>query len=248
MTIWAKHLSKASQMIHYLHPILLETLIIHTEETPCVVDVDEFFTKMAEHCSPTLLKRFYGFQDEFQDDAVDDNVQVVETLRPLLSFHNLEYVWLNGCMSFEEVNNAFIRELAKSLPRIQELDFGCPSCWGLPSRVTLDGLLAFCEFCPDLRGLGITFDASSEDSPLSSQGSRTRSSCNPRMKYMHVGHSRIRIDQVEAVAEFLAEIYPNLSELTCWENHDGPGWQATRSAWLRVRSLVVEGRAEDDEK
>lgn len=235
-------------MIHYLQPTLLETIIVHTEETPCVVDVDEFFTRMAEHCSPAPLKRFYGFQDEFQDDTVDDNVQVLETLRPLLSFHNLEYVWLNGCMSFEDVNNAFIRDLAKAWPRIQELDFGCPSCWGLPSRVTLDGLLAFCEFCPDLRGLGITFDASNEDSPLSSQQSLTKPFCNLRMNYLHVGHSRIGFDQVEAVAEFLGEIYPNLIELTCWENHDGPRWPATRAAWLRVRSLVVGKGAVDGEK
>lgn len=226
-------------MIRHLHPTLLETLIIHTDDTPRVLDVDEFFMNLSEHCSQVSLKRIYGFQDEFQDDAVDDNVQVLENLRPLHSFHNLEYVWLNACMSFEDVNDAFIRDMASSWPRLQELDFGCTSCWGLPSRVTLDGLLAFCEFCPDLRVLGITFDATNDDSPLSSHNEWTKPLQNLHMDSLQVGHSRIGFDQVDAVAAFLHRIYPNLTELTCWDEHDGPGWAATRSVWLRVQRMAI---------
>ncbi|KAF7977685.1 hypothetical protein HWV62_2930 [Athelia sp. TMB] len=248
LTIWTKRLPKSTEMMGYLHPIHLETLIIHAEETPSSFDVAEFFTNLRQHCSWTSLKRFYGFQDEFQDDSTDDNVQTLDSLRPLLSFHNLEYVWMNGCMSFENANDAFVREMAEAWPRLRELDFGSTSCWGLPSRVTLDGLLAFCECCPGLRVLGVTFDASSDVSPLSSRDEWATPPRSTRMKSLQVGHSRIRVDQVGAVAAFLQQVFPELSELTCWEEHDGPGWSATRSAWLRVASLAVSNTEFDDEE
>ena len=232
MTLWVDELRTAIQMIRSIQPAALEIMVFHVGETPNTQEIQEVFTAMELYFSMKALKRLYAFQDDFPGGD-EDNVIDVLAFRPLLSFHQLEYVWMNGCMSFEMLDNTLISEMAGAWPHIRELDLGSTSCWGLPSKVTLEGLLALCAHCPELQSLGLTFDATADVPELGPQPP-----CNLEMEVLQVGHSRLDRHQVRDVAHFLRRIYPNLEECVFWDEGDGPGWQATRDAWSTVASLL----------
>lgn len=232
MTAWADQTITVIALIHWMQPAALEIMVLHINDTPLALHVKEIFAAMEEHFSTDALKRLYAFQDDFSNGD-GDNIVDAHALRPLLSFHKLEYLWINACISFQMVDNALFWEMAQAWPHLRELDLGSTSCWGLPSQVTLDGLLAFCAHCPDLQILGLTFDAST-DIPSLSQNI----SCNRQMEVLQVGHSRLGRHQVREVSGFLRHIYPNLQRCSFWDQGNGPGWQATREAWKMVAGIL----------
>ncbi|KAF7979196.1 hypothetical protein HWV62_43124 [Athelia sp. TMB] len=237
VTIWTTYLSTATEMLHRMKPSVLEVLIFHIEDTPCACDVDDLFATMVQHCCCTL-KRVYGFQDEYSDNV--GRTEYTYSFRPLLAFPNLEYVWINACISFENMDNTLIHDMACAWPHLRELDLGSTSCWGLPSHVTLEGLLEFCKHCPELSSLGLTMDASSTAPPPPTPDLEAS---NPHMEALRLGNSKIGVNQVRAVSRFLRRIYPNLSELSCCKEDGTAGWLLIRVAWLMVGDIVT---TEDD--
>ena len=240
VTVWTAYLSTATDMLRRMQPSLLEVLIFHIEDTPCACDVDELFVTMIQHCRHTL-KRVYGFQDHYPD-IIGEHVQEDYALRPLLAFPNLEYVWINACISFENMDNTLIHDMACAWPHLRELDLGSTSCWGLPSQVTLEGLLQFCEHCPELCSLGLTMNASAT-APLPHMPESQ--SANLHMEALQVGNSRTGIEQVNAVARFLRRIYPNLHHLSCYKEDGTVGWLLIRVAWLMVGDIVTSDENEN---
>jgi hypothetical protein len=245
ITIWSRHLAKAVDMIGFIRSAALEVVIFHIETPPSASLINHLFSKLLENCSASLT-RIYGFQDDFTADWNEgDNDVDIHTFRPLLSFSNLEYVWINACVSFELMDDALIRDMAMAWPNLRQLDLGSMSCWGLPSRVTLAGLVPLCNNCPNLQVLGLTFNASVPIKYPAVDPLR-RGPYNEQMHTLQVGHSSIDRTHVRAVAAFLSRLYPNLMEIITWDSM-GNGDEAldgSRDLWVEVAGLILnqEGR------
>jgi hypothetical protein len=240
MTVWALHLTKTINVINCMRSAPLEVVIFHIETSPPASLIHHVFLKLLETCSSASLARIYGFQDDFNAEQNEGDTNLdVHAFRPLLSFSNLQYVWINACVSFENVDNALIKDMALAWPQLRQLDLGSMSCWGAPSKVTLEGLVPFCNNCPDLQVLGIAFNVSvpiiyTAVDPL------RKGASNEQMHTLQVGHSRIDAMQVRAVAAFLSRLYPNLVEIACGGiGIDDEPWGGSRILWMEVAGLVV---------
>lgn len=242
MSFWARHIEKAMESMHLMQAVGLKVLIFHLDTVPAAATLERFFSDLPDHCSTQSLNRIYGFQDDFSGGEEGDNIIIPDALRPLLSFVNLEYIWLNGCFSFELLDDALVAEMALAWPRLRQIDFGTLSCWGSSSKVTLNGLLPFCDNCPDLQDLGLCIDASISIPHTSVANFNLQVlPRNTHMTTLQVGHSKIAAEHVYAIAVFLSRIFPNLEDLAVWdgERDDVDGWEVSQRLWLEVRSLVV---------
>lgn len=244
MTIWARHLTKMIDVIAFMRSAALEVMIFHTETPPSASLIHHFLSNLLENCSTSSLTRIYGFQDDFTTERNEgdnyDYAANIHTFGPLLSFSNLEYVWINACVSFELVNDALIRDMALAWPHLRELDLGSTSCWGLPSRVTLAGLIPFCDNCPNLQLLGLTFDVSVPTIYPAVDPLR-RVPSNEQMHTLQVGHSRISRIQMGPVAACLSRLYPNLVEITTCDmmGNDDEAWEGSHDLWVEVAWIIA---------
>ncbi|KIM86633.1 hypothetical protein PILCRDRAFT_310265 [Piloderma croceum F 1598] len=246
ITIWARHLANAVDMIGFICSSALEVAIFHIETPPSASLIHHLFLKLLENCSSASLTRIYGFQDDFTAEWNEgDNYVDIDNFRPLLSFSNLEYVWINACISFELVDDALIRDVAMAWPNLRQLDFGSMSCWGLSSRVTLAGLVPLCNNCPNLQVLGLTLDTSMPIRYPAVDPLR-RGPYNDQMHTLQVGHSSIDRTHVGAVAAFLSRLYPNLMEIITWDRmgNGDEALEGSRDLWVEVAGLILhrEGR------
>ncbi|KAJ6566295.1 hypothetical protein B0H19DRAFT_1373939 [Mycena capillaripes] len=123
----------------------------------------QFYSTVARNCSPSYLREIIVRGEEtvsetLSSDQYDIYTVAGDTLRPLLSFHNLVNVSLTHPSAFD-LDDSVIRDMASAWPRIQILRLTASSYHHVRSRVTLQALYAFAEHCPVLRCLDISFDA-----------------------------------------------------------------------------------------
>ncbi|OAX34629.1 hypothetical protein K503DRAFT_868800 [Rhizopogon vinicolor AM-OR11-026] len=133
----------------------------------------------------------------------------LDTLTMLLRFSGLKRIHLSTiCMSY--LGDHAIGSIVRSLPHLEELVIGTGYFWSTPLRITFNGIATILSSCPNLRVLGLVFDATKlgPTTPTQILGERI---CNTNITSLRVGFSPI--EQTPGVAVALWEILPCLSEI-----------------------------------
>ncbi|KAG1815998.1 uncharacterized protein BJ212DRAFT_1481063 [Suillus subaureus] len=138
-----------------------------------------------------------------------DNAFTLQTFTPLMRFSGLKAVDLSAfCMSL--LDDDALGSIVKSWPRLECLYLGTKCFWRTPPKITFRGLVALLSACPNLRNLGLVFDATKVDLPTAEKLGRRV--CNTNITSFHVGFSPIK--QPLQVAISLSAVLPCLGEFS----------------------------------
>jgi hypothetical protein len=192
---------------------LAKFTIMATCFNPTEAMAREFYATLLEHCSDSSLREI-TIEGEFEEDiealsAVETALFLVggDVLQPLFSFTNLVEVRLAHPVGFD-LDDAIVHDLARAWPHIEVLGLTARPYRHVRSRVTLDGLYAFAKYCPRLRILVITFDATVVPKIRDNGKKRVAQRC---LYHINVAASLIRKPQ--RVAKFLSTIFPSLMDI-----------------------------------
>jgi hypothetical protein len=192
---------------------LAKFTIMATCFNPTEAMAREFYATLLEHCSDSSLREI-TIEGEFEEDmealsAVETALFLVggDVLQPLFSFTNLVEVRLAHPVGFD-LDDAIVHDLARAWPHIEVLGLTARPYRHVRSRVTLDGLYAFAKYCPRLRILAITFDATVVPKIRDNGKKRVAQRC---LYHINVAASLIRKPQ--RVAKFLSTIFPSLMDI-----------------------------------
>lgn len=138
-----------------------------------------------------------------------DNAFTLHTFTPLMRFSGLKEVDLStSCMSL--LDDDALGSIVKSWPHLECLLLGNKCFWQLPPKITFRGLVTLLSTCPNLRKLGLVFDATKIDSPAAEK--LGLGVCNTNITILHVGCSPI--GQPLQVAVALSAVLPCLREFS----------------------------------
>ncbi|KAJ7141711.1 hypothetical protein C8R43DRAFT_1071604 [Mycena crocata] len=170
-------------------------------------------------------------------------------LEPLLSLTALKTLWLHAGRGFD-LDDALVTDMARAWPQMTHLTFFGFDTDIFP-RVTLEGLRAFAEHCPDLQWVEIPVHALEVPAPHTSPATRI---VQRNLTRWSVGFSPI--ENAASVARFLSGIFPNLvsiqsnvgDEVVDHEEDDGGEEYTYHARWMVVRQVLpalAEARAEE---
>ncbi|OAX34631.1 hypothetical protein K503DRAFT_774358 [Rhizopogon vinicolor AM-OR11-026] len=143
----------------------------------------------------------------------------------LLRFSGLKRIHLSTfCMSW--LDDGALGSIVKSLPHLEELVIGTRYFWLTPPKITLKGIVTVLSSCPNLRVLGLVFDATKLGPPTQMLGDGV---CNTNITSLRVGFSPI--EQTPGVAVALWEILPCLSEIHLEFDTHAPDRDARMTKW-----------------
>ncbi|OAX34354.1 hypothetical protein K503DRAFT_859271 [Rhizopogon vinicolor AM-OR11-026] len=151
--------------------------------------------------------------EEFQHDLSRirnpiDHAFSFRTFTPLMRFSSLKVVeFAPFCMSL--LDDDALGSIVKSWPRLERLYLGNRFFWEIPPRVTFQGLVTVLSSCPNLRELGLVFDATTLD--LRTDEKPGGGVCNTNITKLHVGFSPI--EQPQKVAIAILAILPCLTNI-----------------------------------
>lgn len=151
LTLWTLSLREVIPLLGALSSPNLFSVVLNVDMTPRLDDIMYTFKALRDHHPSLSLTRFYGFQiNQAPKDLTNVEYITEDELSPLLSFPDIEFLWINSYLSFAQLDNQMLTKMATSWGRLRELDLGSMSCCGSPSRVTLEGLLIIAQYCPKL--------------------------------------------------------------------------------------------------
>ncbi|KAG1890349.1 hypothetical protein F4604DRAFT_1673773 [Suillus subluteus] len=159
-----------------------------------------------------------------------DNAFTLQTFTPLMRFSGLKEIGLSAfCMSL--LDDDALGSIVKSWPRLECLYLGTKCFWRTPPKITFRGLVALLSACPNLRNLGLVFDATKVDSLTAEK--LGRGVCNTNITSFHVGFSPI--EQPLQVAVSLSAVLPCLGEFSVESLLSrGPDRVAREAKWIEV--------------
>ena len=130
------------------------------------------------------------------------------SLEPLLLYHKLETIRLRNCV---ELDDADYERMARAWPQLRNAELTTSGLWEVsPSPANI---LHFVRHCPRLNALTIEFDAT-RIGELHANGRPGGGATNDKIKRLVVGRSRITFENRFTVAAFLADVFPNLEEIS----------------------------------
>ncbi|KAJ7697240.1 hypothetical protein B0H17DRAFT_1197639 [Mycena rosella] len=170
----------------------------------------QFYSAVGKHCAHSSLREITVCGTYPNPDIPSDQIEMysvgLDILSPLLSFPNLVRVDLVHPTGFDLDDIAVLR-IARAWPRVELVWLKALNSTELRSRVTLEGLYAFARFCPSLRRLAVTFDATVVPQRRDSANKeRVAQSCLTSLDVAlsHVTHPH-------QTAQFLSTIFPRLA-------------------------------------
>jgi hypothetical protein len=198
-----------------------------------ITELTELLYIIGDHCAHLDLAHL----DICATYTVADAFFYSDMLRPLLSFTNLTRADIDCTLSFAQIDNTFLEEMATAWPRLERLTLGLNSSRGRRSEVTLAGLVPLAQYCPNLKFFSLTFNACRIERP-------GRDFRNHQLHQLGVGFSSMLDADVTAVAEFLSDIFPNLTSI-CWSPTLKPE-EGSRERWKQVAALLNRWRCEGE--
>jgi hypothetical protein len=204
----AENVTTLNQFLSLCRPYQLRQLSlgIPRNELPPSSQWQQCFQTLSRYCSSTL-----------EDLDISDHPINHSAMLPLLDFRNLTHLSMT-CV-FSDLDNARLSQMAQAWPYLQELNLQSPESDIGQSRITLGGILPVLKYCPKLRELALTVDATSHpcaNSPCTSHPEQPwLGISNHNITILDVGNSVI--DSAKGVAQFLSHILPNLEEINSFE-------------------------------
>lgn len=190
-----------------LRPHQLDTVILNFDALPSALETQGFFVALSDTSAQPGL-RTLRLNHAWKSQSPRVSTQTIidfGILEPLLAFDNLTSLYI-GLVCVVAVDDSQITQMAKSWPKLQNLQLGCHLGWERHSAVTHRGLLAIVAGCPDLETLGISFDAT--DLKSNSLITVPEGFINLKIKYLHVGDSRIV--ESAGTARFISHLFPKV--------------------------------------
>ncbi|KAJ7143956.1 hypothetical protein C8R44DRAFT_864961 [Mycena epipterygia] len=223
--------------IDVFHNCPLQTLWIESlYDVPTGDAYKRLYSALATNCRSQSLRTINIDSDSPIDENSDRTMNAItgDVLSTLFCFANLVHVWLNPSCGFD-LSDADISDLACAWPLIERLELINGSS-NISSSVTLYGLYAFAQHCPNLEVLGINFDATG----LAEWDTVARDASQTRLKLIDIGASAI--DDTGRVTIFLSAVFPRASiNFDYWnppDELDGEEAQYFRR-WEEVQRLVT---------
>lgn len=165
----------------------------------------------------------------------------VETISPLLCYTNLSVIHLQSLHGFNFDDN-LIEAMASSWKELEALHLEME--WHPPARATFKSLLSIARHNKRLEKLTILFDASTITNDILKLRP-WKGLCNQSLRILAVLSSPI--ENPDIVADFLADIFPNLDQIDCsadleeraYAAQDGDSLSQVRCArWTEVDRLL----------
>ncbi|RDB17392.1 hypothetical protein Hypma_001681 [Hypsizygus marmoreus] len=144
--------------------------------------------------------------------VMDINIFTMDTLRPLFVFINLQSLALQLSTGFD-VNDVEVEEIGRAWPRLVELTLWLPKSQAHDRpHVTLKGVVALSQLCPNLKYLRIAFDASPD--AVSAAGSFLEQGVVNNTLFMLHNPSAWPIGDAEQISSVLNVMFPELYLVT----------------------------------
>ncbi|KAJ7694415.1 hypothetical protein B0H17DRAFT_1057571 [Mycena rosella] len=167
---------------------LVKLIILRQPMPPTNLVARQFYSDVAKYCAHASLRHIgvygaYNNTDALTADQIEKYSAGGDILSPLFCFANLVLVDLVHAAGFD-LDNAIVLAMARAWPQIEYLALEAGAFRHVRSRVTLEGLYAFAQHCPNLRNLELTFDVTVFLKELSPQKtpSSVLMSLSPRSK------------------------------------------------------------------
>jgi len=218
----------------YLQPSSLEMVTFLVDEAPMNKHFHQLFTTMRKRCSLRSLTdiTLSPQEDVPHDDVLPDHVLDPNTLHILFAFANLEVLSITTLISFANVDNALIKDMASAWPSLKTLEIQYFGASSHTTNVTLRGLLPLAS-CSSLKQLSITLDATIHNEfPHLRPG---RGVSNASLLYLAVGQSPIT--DPYAVASFLSDVFPKLAIISTGPEDYTPEFGVVDEYWGQAKDL-----------
>ncbi|KAJ7495543.1 hypothetical protein FB451DRAFT_1121995 [Mycena latifolia] len=198
--------------------------------------IGRLYSALAAHCSHNSLQRILIEGESLPEWAVPDQFRISGAiLRTLFCFVNMVSVSLEQPFGFD-LDDADIFDMARTWPRLEFLALAAYPA--LKPRVTIQGLYAFAQQCPNLDYLEITVDGTVVV-PAPPAGSVSQHS----LRVLNVSGSLI--NSPNAVATFLSTIFPQTDVEFDLEEAGEEG--KYRARWEEVQQSITDLRAQKHE-
>ncbi|KII96092.1 hypothetical protein PLICRDRAFT_170673 [Plicaturopsis crispa FD-325 SS-3] len=224
-----------TQILNLANMEQLQWLDIHViTDTSCgsAVDWAAIFTALHQRCAYESLERIrvdFSIGDEHEEALAEDERTILRfsALIPLFSFHNLVEFRCDLVDGFD-LDDSDLRTMARAWPRLRELALAAAYGWTVPSHITISGLAALLEHCPNLEILEIVVDLTSNHSRVSIPAQNTL------LEYIDLGNSPVGGNPL-AIATSLRYMMPNLVHINAWGMDVHSYLSAEESAQFRTR-------------
>ncbi|KAJ7676515.1 hypothetical protein DFH06DRAFT_609599 [Mycena polygramma] len=197
----------------------------------CAHDTLETIIIAADSYSGGRMDRISGA--DAVDFAINDRL-----LRILACFVNVTVVSIRSRVQFD-VCDSTLHTLARAWPRLTTFELAVygPSPYShspppLSTRATVESLYSFAKYCPNLRELNFTLDATV--SIPQNIATLVPSVAQHSLTELHVYQSPI--SNPIAVARLLSDIFPALRRIIHPMYY--PGWSASHKDWMTVEALL----------
>ncbi|KAF7986707.1 hypothetical protein HWV62_20238 [Athelia sp. TMB] len=170
--------------------------------------IKSFFTFLQTQLSNPDLRSMIVCHSE-GSGAYSSRPLNLSTIAPLFSFPNIGLLRISP-HTFD-MNNDDLRTIAQNWPDLISLHLGGYG-WGLPSKITLSGLVPLLNTCSKLLYLSLAIDATIVDTSLD-EITFTRS--NIHLKALCLQDSRLEDPQMAAA--FLSGIMTNATSFSAWD-------------------------------
>jgi hypothetical protein len=218
----------------HLQPSSLEMVTFWVDEAPMNKHFHQLFTTMRKCCSLRSLTdiTLSPQEDVPDDDVLPDHVLDPNTLHILFAFANLEVLSITTLISFANVDNALIKDMASAWPSLKTLDIQYFGTSSHTTNVTLHGLLPLAS-CSSLKQLSINLDATIHNEfPHLRPG---RGVSNTSLLYLAVGQSPIT--DPYAVASFLSDVFAKLAIISTGLEECAPEFGVVDEYWDQAKDL-----------
>lgn len=214
---------------------------LHPDTTPNARAVHTVFRALADHpCRSDFEKIMISESNEWWLQTIPPTTSTsyahtitIHTISPLLELRHMRTVSI--CLPcLYEIDNAAIRDMALSWPRIKTLNLLLTDMSGdglSNTRVTASGLIPLAAQCPQLQYLSIAFDASQNDI---AEANRLLDGRSIKLFSLTVGNSPIT-RPTRKIAEFLICLFGNVPNIS-WAS--GTAVEETMELWMHVKAWL----------
>ncbi|KAJ7612893.1 hypothetical protein DFH06DRAFT_1307976 [Mycena polygramma] len=231
------------QMAVYMQ---LRSLDVGFEDLFSVAEMEKFFKALAGSCSHSALESVSLATQDIDKAQIEGAaaVQFAVTdhlLRMLTCFGNITTLNISSWVEFD-VGDSTLEALARAWPRLNTfklcLSYPRPPDWPLPLRVTVQSLYTFARYCPNLRALELTLNATTD--PLPSENIATPRISITQECLTELGVNQSPISNPPAIAGVLSGIFPNLRKIvhTPCIGHRSQGCDTLKKDWATVAALL----------
>ena len=187
---------------------VVDALDLRLSDAPNADELDALILSICRQFSSASLQTLTIVPTDEAVELDPDATILPHHLRPLLSYKQLSFLDISFVCHYS-LDHPFYEDLAQALPGLTALAIGDGAGCVHVGRPSLDVLVPFALHCVNLIGLSISLDATHRFLPQAVVLALPPTAHISGVSYLNVGISPI--DHPEAVAAFIARVFPNVA-------------------------------------